>query len=165
MQVKVWNDNTHPFTQVFKEKKISIPAKSYVEMEFYDAYDFLGTYFPVEHDAAGIQDPKSYKMLRVDRGDAVRGIQGKIKKNICIVCAHESPSPEELEAHTKVKHPEQPKLALPEVDDSIESKEMAAQAREDMKREMRAKIEEEIRAELKAQILAEQKTTSKKKAA
>lgn len=158
MQVKVWNDNIYPLKQLFKGNSVLIPAKSFIEMEFYEAHEFLGTYHPVDYDADGKQDPKSYKMLRVEREDAVKGIQAKIKKNLCIVCKHESPSPEELKAHITVQHKDHAKLALPDVDDAIAEGEESIKAREEMK----AKLKEELRAELLAEMDSKKKENKKK---
>lgn len=159
MQVKVWNDNIYPLSQFFKGNKVLIPAKSFIEMEFYEAHEFLGTYHPIDYDADGKQDPKTYKMLRVDRQDAVRGIQAKIK-NLCSVCKHESPSKEELEAHVKARHSDHVKLELPEVDESILA--TASSAPVDMEA-LKAKIREELRAEILSESKTETKTPKDKK--
>ncbi len=63
---KIWNDNELPFEQVFKEEKIRIPAKSYIEMEYDEAVAFKSYPFPMKFDGMGQQLKESYKMLRVD---------------------------------------------------------------------------------------------------
>ena len=63
---KVWNDNVHPFSQKFNGELITIPPKGYVEMDFYDAHSFKSKGSPMAKDGMGQQDPKSFKMLRVE---------------------------------------------------------------------------------------------------
>lgn len=63
-QVKVWNDNVHPFTQEFKDQKITIPAGKYIMMDEYEATEFLGKYYPMVLGSDNLQDPRSYKKLR-----------------------------------------------------------------------------------------------------
>lgn len=69
--VKVWNDNVHPFTQVFKGEKVHIPAKSFIEMQWDEAIEFKSYPSPMEFDGMTNQKPESYKMIRVEgRPDA-----------------------------------------------------------------------------------------------
>lgn len=65
-QVKVWNDNVHPFTQVFRGETITIPPKSSIDMDFYDAHSFKSKGSPIAKDGMGQFDPKSFKMIRVE---------------------------------------------------------------------------------------------------
>jgi hypothetical protein len=64
--VKVWNDNTHDFTQNFKGETKHIKAGSYIEMDYWEAKSFLGKISPVVVDAAGKPKPESYKKLRIE---------------------------------------------------------------------------------------------------
>ncbi len=70
--VKVWNDNVHKnapshFVQKFKGAEISIPAGGSIDMEYEEAVEFQGLYFPMDFDGSNIQKPSSYKMIRVDK--------------------------------------------------------------------------------------------------
>jgi hypothetical protein len=67
MEVKVWNDNTHPYREEFKGNKIDIPAGKFVKMQDDEAVLFLGTMNPMKFDVDGKQDPKSYKKLRIEK--------------------------------------------------------------------------------------------------
>lgn len=67
--VKVWNLNVHPFKQVFKGDLIEIPAQGHIEMEFYEAHEFKGTYSPRLLDGDGNPDPRGYKMIRITEGN------------------------------------------------------------------------------------------------
>lgn len=65
--VKVWNDNAYPFSQEFKGNKITIPPKSFCEMDYEEAVEFRGLFSPVIKDTDGVPLPESYKMIRVER--------------------------------------------------------------------------------------------------
>lgn len=62
---QVWNDNVHPYKEVFKEKTIQIAPKSFIEMDFDEAKEFKSQYSPIVHDGEGNPLPTSYKMIRV----------------------------------------------------------------------------------------------------
>lgn len=64
--VKVWNDNSHVFTQKFKGDTVTIPAKSFIEMDYAEAVSFRGKPSPMFKDGMGQQDPKSFKMIRIE---------------------------------------------------------------------------------------------------
>lgn len=66
MEVKVWNDNSHPYTEEFKGQKIEIPAGKFVKMEKEEAILFLGQFNSITRDVHGNPSPKSYKRLRVE---------------------------------------------------------------------------------------------------
>jgi hypothetical protein len=65
--VKVWNDNIYPHTERFKGEEITIPAKGYVEMDFIDAVDFQGQFTSMKKTGTGGDDPRGFKMIRVER--------------------------------------------------------------------------------------------------
>ena len=73
--VKVWNDNIYPFKQDYKGEIIEIPAKGYIEMIWDEAIAFKSYPSPMAFDGMGQQDPKSFKMIRVegtrDDGEAI----------------------------------------------------------------------------------------------
>lgn len=68
--VKVWNDNVHPFEQEFKGDKKRIEAGGFIEMEYYEAVEFQGLYFPMAFDGDNRQLPTSYKKIRVEQPKA-----------------------------------------------------------------------------------------------
>jgi hypothetical protein len=64
---KIWNDNVHPHSEMFKGTRITIPAKDFVEMEWEEAIELRSQFTglaPLRAD--GTPDPAYYKMLRVD---------------------------------------------------------------------------------------------------
>ena len=67
MLVKVHNDNIHPYNEKFSGQDIHIPAISYIEMDEDQAEVFLGKFvFPVKNEM-GLNDPKFFKKLRIEK--------------------------------------------------------------------------------------------------
>lgn len=103
MLVRVYNDNTYPFTQVFKGDRIHIPAKKFIEMEDDEAVMFRGTYSPILVDGANNHLPESYKMIRiVYPKDYVN--DKPTDKFKCQACGKEFDTPEILDEHTFSLH-------------------------------------------------------------
>lgn len=108
MQVKVWNDNTLLFDDplLFRDMKITIPSKQYIEMNIEDATDYLGRYFPMKMGGDSRQDPASYKMLRIERPKkTVDDIA--FEKSIsfgCHSCGEKFMSQRSLDDHTDIRH-------------------------------------------------------------
>lgn len=65
-QVKVWNDNVHPYKETFREQKIEIPAKGFIKMDAEEAHLFKGTFAGILRDADNNPDPRGYKMIRIE---------------------------------------------------------------------------------------------------
>lgn len=65
--VRVWNDNTYPFSQEFKGEKITIGPRQFKVMEYYEAMEFKSAFSPIERDGDGQALPRSYKMIRVEQ--------------------------------------------------------------------------------------------------
>ena len=100
--VRVWNDNTFPFTQVFKEEKITIPPRSFKVMEYYEAMEFKSAFSPIERDGDGQALPKSYKMIRVEQPAGDVAIDDE-KKFVCHVTGQKFATQIEADAENK-KH-------------------------------------------------------------
>jgi hypothetical protein len=64
--VKVWNDNDLDFSQVFKDVRITIPAKGYIEMDWEEANAFKSYPHALAFNGMGQQLKSSYKMIRVE---------------------------------------------------------------------------------------------------
>jgi hypothetical protein len=110
MRAKVWNDNTYPFTQKFKDEVITIPPNSFIWMEELEANDFRGLYSPIVVDFDNRQLPSSYKMIRVEKISA----DGKpVKTHKCFACGITVNSKEALDEHTDKFHLDE--LSDPEV--------------------------------------------------
>lgn len=115
MKVRVWNDNTHPHTEMFKGDKIHIPAGKYVEMEFYEAHEFRGQYTPILRDFDGNPVESSYKKIRIEKIEGATAKdegqpEGKVS---CQACGKGFLSSKDLEEHIDEMHIDQ--ITDPEV--------------------------------------------------
>lgn len=135
-KVYVYNLNKYPLREQFKGEEVTIEAEDFWKdkkgirkaVDIYEANDFRGQYHPVPVDGSGkmVNDPKHYKMIKMvpveDPDDVV--IKDEIPAFKCMAkeCKHVSPSQEELEAHTKVRHPSIETLILPEEDAQLSRK-------------------------------------------
>lgn len=128
MQVKVWNDNVHEFKSRFKGDDITIPAKGFVEMEYYDAHEFRGQYHPIFRDASGLQAPESFKIIRIEKIDAEPVLTLSATPFSCMKCSKSYESSPVLEAHIKTAHAEDVRTEIPEIDQSIAAKKSKKQA-------------------------------------
>ena len=66
-QVKVWNDHTIDHVERFKGEVIKIPAGGHIIMDYIDAEDFKGQYFGMRMLGPNNPDPKTFKMIRVEK--------------------------------------------------------------------------------------------------
>ena len=110
MQVKVWNDNEHPFTDNFKGDVVTIPPKKYVEMEYYEAHEFKGKYSPIKVDGDNQPLPTSFKMIRIEKMGAPEVINLGVT---CQACGKTYESQGVLDVHIDEQHLES--MADPEV--------------------------------------------------
>lgn len=105
-QVKVWNENTHPFEQKFKDMDIKIAAKAFILMDEDDAYNFKGTYAPPKYNADGKDLPEGYKMIRIEHGTDLGKLETpsaskQADANVCMACRYQAANPKDLEEHSK----------------------------------------------------------------
>lgn len=134
-KVYVLNKNSYPLRELFKGEEVTIEANSFWKdakgnkkiLDIYEANDFRGQYHPVPFDGSGkmLNDPKHFKMIEmVPVDDEKMEVADEKPAFKCMAkeCKHVSPSSEELEAHTKVRHPSLETLILPDEDVRIRSK-------------------------------------------
>jgi hypothetical protein len=76
---QVWNDNVHPHTETFKGTVVTIPPKSFVEMDYDEAVEFKCQFTPIKTDGEKNPLPESFKMIRVVPLD-------KVKTDVPLVC-------------------------------------------------------------------------------
>lgn len=100
--VRVWNDNTFPFSQEFKGEKITIAPRAFRTMEYYEAMEFKSAFSPIERDGDGQPLPKSYKMIRVEQPAGDVAIADE-KKFVCHVTGQKFSTQLEADAENK-KH-------------------------------------------------------------
>ncbi len=66
MRAQVWNDNTYPHEELFKEKLIKIAPKSFVEFDaLEDANEFKGQFTSLRTDGEKNPLPQFFKMIRI----------------------------------------------------------------------------------------------------
>jgi len=112
MQVRVWNDNQHPFTQELAEKVYKIGPRECLEMDEEEADRLLKAFSPIEVDYDGKPTPRSYKMLRLDPEDLARNKAKKANKSrsgtyLCQACGYVAANQWELNGHTEAEHKDQ----------------------------------------------------------
>lgn len=105
--VKVWNLNSIPHVEEFKGNKIRIEPQSFIEMEYYEAYEFKGKYFPMIMDQDGKPKvPESYKKIHIEAGDKIPEMVHE-GKNVCIACKYKAQDEKDLIAHINASHAHQ----------------------------------------------------------
>lgn len=104
-KVRVYNENTFPYDDEFKGEKIHIPAKGYIEMDYYDAFEFKGAFKSPKRDGDGQPLPSSFKMIRID--ETAQAPEVLSKEHACIACKYKAGTAAALEAHVKEAHSEQ----------------------------------------------------------
>lgn len=102
-QVRVWNDNVHPYEELFKGEKIKIPPKSFIQMDMEEAVHFRGTMPPLLKRGDGTQDPLSYKMIRIQEGSEPI-VEIKRDELTCMACSYHASSKEDLHEHEGAAH-------------------------------------------------------------
>lgn len=112
MQVRVWNDNVHPFKQEIHEKVYSIPAKECIELEEDEADVLIKRISPVLLDGNDQPKPESYKMLRIDKDDLHKNRmlaqnKGRSGTYVCQACGYVAANKWELSGHAQDMHEDQ----------------------------------------------------------
>jgi hypothetical protein len=107
MMVRVYNKNVHPYKEKWRGTEYNIAPGGFVEMDFYDAHNFLGTKQPnIEVDGNGIPRPTSYKMLEIVKMDGTDKLP-EIKHYICQACNKEFGTKAALDNHAEEMHLDQ----------------------------------------------------------
>jgi hypothetical protein len=98
--VRVWNDNVHPYEEVFKGDQIYIKPKNFIEMDENEAVQFKGTFKAPVLNVDGVHMPEGFKMIRIERiSDQVES--PKADDHQCLVCKYKGSSQKDLEEHLK----------------------------------------------------------------
>jgi len=103
--VRVWNDNVHPYREKFKDWDIHIPPKSFIEMEEGEAILFRGTFSFPKLDADGNDMPEGFKMIRLEPIGPSEPV--KVDENRCLACTYKASSKADLDEHVNAMHLEQ----------------------------------------------------------
>ena len=109
MQVKVWNRNTHPFSQKLKGVDYQIPALASITLDFDDADMLVKSFSPIEVDYDNKPLPTSYKKLEIDAGDVLKYRELSANKAkggtyVCQACGYVSTNKWELKGHVMSEH-------------------------------------------------------------
>ena len=109
--VRVYNDNIYEHREEFRGVEVIIPSKGFVEMNRDDAVLFKSQFTPILKGRGGIDDPRGFKMLRIefDPGKPeVEDIVGKVEVELsCQACDFKAQSKAGLAAHIRARHSQQ----------------------------------------------------------
>jgi len=106
---RVYNKHSMGYThkEKFREELVEIPANQYVLMDYEDAVQFRGQYFPMLKTPDGQPDPKGWKMIHIepdpDHMDAPTATE-KGKIFVCHLDGKEFPTKEALAAYTSANY-------------------------------------------------------------
>lgn len=104
---RVWN--RHPngltHTEKFKEREISIKAGEYVLMDYEEAVQFRGQFFPMKKDAQGAPDPRGFKCIQIEKHDDQTD-ETKTSEFVCHFDGAKFPSQSLLDAYVKQNYSE-----------------------------------------------------------
>lgn len=102
---RVWNRNDYPYTETFKGQEITINPGKFIEMEHFEAVEFLGTFTGVKRTADGMPDPRYYKRLSLElTSKDTLGFRQPPKTYRCMACSVEFGSQQELDKHIDDSH-------------------------------------------------------------
>lgn len=105
MKWRVYNMHPNGFThkEIFRGDLITIKANDFVEMDYEDAVQFKGQYFPMKSTADGQQDPISYKCIEIKPSEKVALVES-VTRWVCHLDGKEFSTKQELETYTKSKY-------------------------------------------------------------
>lgn len=101
--VKVYNDNVHPYKEQFRDQNIVIPAGGFIEMEEGDAHEFKCSYSPPSRGGDNQMDPKSFKMIRIE-ASSQKAAAPKTDESVCMKCSYKAISKKDLDEHIDANH-------------------------------------------------------------
>jgi hypothetical protein len=104
MEVRVYNDNIHPYSEKFKGEPISIPPKGFISMDYFEAVEFKGSFSPILVDGGGAAMPESYKMIRIVKPEDFTIEESKEIQ--CHSCGKKFESADLLDSHITASHVE-----------------------------------------------------------
>lgn len=104
---KVWNRHPEGRThkEKFKDRLIEIPANEFILMDYEEAVQFRGQYFPMLKNAQGAPDPKGFKVIHLERHD--EGTAVELKEFICHLDGAKFPTQALLDKYLKDNYSEQ----------------------------------------------------------
>lgn len=81
---RVYNRHPSGLTHIekFKGNVVEIPAGGYVLMDYEEAVQFKGQYFPMLKDAQGAPDPKGFKVIHLEPNEKGEN-KPEVKEFVC----------------------------------------------------------------------------------
>ena len=102
-KVRVYNDNRFEHRENFRGEMKIIPAGKFIEMEREDAVLFKSQFFQPKYDKGGLQDPTTYKMIRLEKIEE-QAKDAEPEEFRCHACNFSSQTKQGLAAHVRAKH-------------------------------------------------------------
>jgi hypothetical protein len=103
--VRVYNDNTFEHKELFKGSNIVIAPGKFIEMDRGEAKLFAGQFYQPKYLADGVQDPRSFKKIRVvPVEDLQEEPVTEVDENVCQACGFQAASPAGLKIHISKNH-------------------------------------------------------------
>jgi hypothetical protein len=100
-QVRVWNDNVHPYEEIFKGDKLLIGSKDFIEMDENEAVQFKGTFKPPVLNVDGVHLPEGFKMIRVEKIQDHPSVVKADDSLQCNACKYKASSKADFDEHSK----------------------------------------------------------------
>lgn len=110
MKYEVWNKHPMGYThrEKFKGDEIVIKANDFVLMDYEDAVQFRGQYFPIKQDGMGQQDPISYKVIQlVPHVEDAEPVKELVTEFVCNRDGKKFTTQKELDAHIAANYKEE----------------------------------------------------------
>lgn len=98
---RVWNRHPDGLTHVekFKDQTIEIRAGEYVLMDYEDAVQFRGQYFPMKRNAQGAPDPTGFKIIHLEPHGSAAEAKPAAEEFICHFDGRKFPTQKLLDQH------------------------------------------------------------------
>lgn len=105
--------NTHPMgythKEMFKGNMLEIPAGQFVLMDYEDAVQFRGQFFPIKLRGDNTQDPISFKCIKIEADGDLKLAKEDLAKEatkiyVCHLDGKEFSSKDELEKYVSEKY-------------------------------------------------------------
>ena len=104
---RVYNKHRNGLThrEKFRDDMIEIKAGSYILMDYEDAVQFKGNYFPMKMTPTGVQDPISFKEIEImPDTEGFKPVHEKSNKFVCQRDGKEFATKYELDAYSEAKY-------------------------------------------------------------